>query len=82
MWRTPALSEADQSAVFLQSYHGVGLGGLLVVIRAEAGGRAGVSVVPFCDIKTAGGKIILIFPSTNCAGRLVSADLVRISLIG
>ena len=46
------------------------------------GGRgAGVAVVPFCNIKAAGGTIILIVPETNCAGRLVSADLVLVSLV-
>ena len=57
------------------------MGGLLVVIRAAEGGGTGVVVVPFCGIEAAGGKIILIFPATSCAGRMVSADLVWISLI-
>ena len=67
--------------MFIRSSHGVGSGGLLVVIRAAAGGGAGVDVVPFCNIKAAGGTIIIIVPATNCAGRLVSLDLVQISLI-
>ena len=73
--------ESDQRAVFFRSSHGVGSGGLIVVIRAAAGGGTGVAVVPFCNIKAVGGAIIIIVPATSCAGRLVSADPVRISLI-
>ena len=51
------------------------------MIRAAARGGVGVAVVPFCNIEATGGTIILIVPAMSCAGRLVSADLVRISLI-
>ena len=73
--------EADQRAVFFRSSHGVGSGGLIVVIRAAAGGGTGVAVMPLCNIKAARGAIILIVPATSCAGRLVSAEPVWISLI-
>ena len=52
------------------------------MIRAAVGGREVVAVVSVCNIKTAGGKIIIIVPEINCAGRLVSVDFVQISLIG
>ena len=51
------------------------------MIRAATGGGTGLDVVPFCNIEAAGGAIILIVPETSCAGRLVSADPVWISLI-
>ena len=67
--------------MFHRTSHGVGSGALLVVIRAVEGGRAGVDVVPFCNIEAAGGEIIPIVPAPSCAGQLVSADPVLISLI-
>ena len=67
--------------MFLRSSHGVGSGGLLVVIGAAAGGRAGLAVVSFRNIVAAGGAIVLIVPATSCTEGLVSADVVRISLI-
>ena len=67
--------------MFLQSSHGVGVGGLIIVLRVAAGGRTGVAVVPFYNIEAAGGAIIIIVPATCCAGRLVSADPIWISLI-
>ena len=66
--------------MFLRYSRGVGSGGLLVVIRTAAGGGTGVAVVPFCNIEAAGGTIILIVPATNCAGRMVSADLLHDAL--
>ena len=81
MYRTPALSDSDQRAVFIQSSHDIGSGGLLVVIRAAFGGGKGVACVPFCNIEATGGTVIFIVPETSCAGRLVSADPVGVSLI-
>ena len=39
-----------------------------------------MSGVPFCNIVAAGGTVIFIVTATSCAGRLVSADHVWVSL--
>ena len=67
--------------MFLQSSHDVGSSGLLVVLRAAAGGVTGMSGVPFFNIEAAGVTVIFIFPAPKCSGQLVSADPVWVSLI-
>ena len=67
--------------MFLQSSHDVGSGGLLVELRAAAGGGTGMAGVPLCNIEAAGVTVILIVPLPKCAGRLVSADPFWVSLI-
>ena len=66
---------------FFKSSHDVGSGGLLVVIRAAEGGGARVAGVSFCNIEAAGRTVIIIVPATSCAGRLVFADPVLVSLV-
>ena len=51
------------------------------MLRAAAGGGTGMAGVPFCNIEAAGVIVISIVPAPKCAGRLVSADPVWVSLI-
>ena len=51
------------------------------MLRAAAGGGTGMAGVPFCNTEAAGVTLIFIVPAPKCAGRLVSAYPVWVSLI-
>ena len=51
------------------------------MLRAVAGGGTVLAGVPFCNIVAVGVTVIFIVPAPKCAGRLVTAYPVWVSLI-